>query len=198
MFIVLEGIDGSGTTTQLGLVADRLRTRGHVVLATREPSTGRYGQAIRELLAKPPSSVDPRTLAKLFAADRLDHLRDEVDPALAAGKVVVCDRYVVSALVYQSLDCDPEWVRKINRFARWPDLTIVLELPAEVALERTTARRRETGEAAERYDQLETQERLAAGYAAAVERYGLVSVDATASPSVVTEQIMVHCVRAGL
>lgn len=197
-FVVLEGIDGSGTTTQLGLVAQRLRARGHVVHETREPSGGQWGRQIRELLAAPPSSVNRRTLAQLFASDRMDHLRDEIMPALHSGKVVLCDRYVISSLVYQGLDCDPEWVRKINRYARPPDLTIVLELPAELAVERTAARRQETGESVEIYDQIDTQRRLAEAYRDAIKRYRLASVNATASVGVVTELILELCVGIGL
>lgn len=105
-FIVLEGIDGSGTTTQLSRVSAALRTLGHRVHETREPTGGRIGKLIREQLSDP-SGVSARCLALLFAADRIDHLDREILPALARGEVVVCDRYVMSSLVYQSLDCNP-------------------------------------------------------------------------------------------
>jgi dTMP kinase len=203
-FLVLEGIDGSGTTTQRARVAERLRARGHVVHETREPSDGRIGKLTRELLAVTPGqprTVDAAGLALLFAADRLEHLAREIEPALARGELVLCDRYVVSSWVYQSLECDPAWVRTINEHARWPDLTFVFELSAEHALARVAARREATGEAVERFDVPETQRRLAAGYAAALELDGLagmVRVDAAASIDAVTQAIMDRLIAAGL
>ena len=220
-FLVFEGIDGSGTTTQRARVADALRERGHAVHETREPSGGPIGKLARELLAVAPAqpsregpasagergllnqphrTVDAAGLALLFAADRLEHLAREIEPALAAGKIVLCDRYVVSSWVYQSLDCDSAWVRTINERARWPDLTFVFDIEAELALARVAARREATGEAVERFDVPETQRRLARGYAAvlAEPRPGLVRVDAAASIEAVTTSILAHCVAAGL
>lgn len=202
-FMVLEGIDGSGTTTQRARVAERLRARGHVVHETREPSDGPIGKLTRELLAVVPGqprTVDAAGLALLFAADRLEHLAREIEPAIARGEVVLCDRYVVSSWVYQSLDCELEWVRTINQHARWPDLTFVFDLPAELALARVAARRQATGQVIERFDVPETQRRLAAGYAAAITLPldGLVRVDATASIDAVTEAIVERCIQAGL
>lgn len=202
-FLVLEGIDGSGTTTQRGRVAERLRSRGHRVHETREPSDGRIGKLTRELLAVVPGeprTVDAAGLALLFAADRLEHLAREIEPALARGELVLCDRYVISSWVYQSLDCDPAWVRTLNQHARWPDLTFVFDLPAELALARVAARREATGEAIERFDVPETQRRLAAGYAATLELElsGMIRVDAGASIDAVTDGIIDRLIAAGL
>lgn len=203
-FLVFEGIDGSGTTTQCRRVADRLRARGHRVLETREPSDGRVGKLTRELLAVVEGqrrTVDAAGLALLFAADRLEHLRREIEPALADGQIVLCDRYVVSSWVYQSLDCDPAWVRTINRHARWPDLTFVFDLDPELALARVAARRGQSGEPVERFDVPETQRRLAAGYAAMLDDDSLSAVervDAAASIAAVEEAIVARCLAAGL
>ena len=201
--VVLEGIDGSGTTTQRGRVAERLRARGHRVHETREPSDGPIGKLTRALLAEIPGrprTVDAAGLALLFAADRLEHLAREIEPALARGEVVLCDRYVVSSWVYQSLDCDPAWVRTLNERARWPDLTLVFDLEPELALARVAARRAATGEPVERFDVPETQRRLAAGYrdALSLDRPGLVRVDASAEIEAVTEAILDACAAAGL
>lgn len=202
-FLVLEGIDGSGTTTQRERVAERLRARGHRVHTTREPSDGPIGALTRSLLAVVPGvprTVDAAGLALLFAADRLEHLAREIEPALARGELVICDRYVVSSWVYQSLDCDPAWVKTINERARWPDLSFVFELPAELGLARVAARREATGEAVERFDLPETQRRLAQGYAAALAEHlpGMVRVDASASIDAVTEAILERCIATGL
>jgi dTMP kinase len=166
-FIVLEGIDGSGTTTQSRLLAEHLRSHGLPVLETREPSGARMGQLARELLSSP-EPVGGEELALLFAADRLDHLRREVEPALRAGMFVVCDRYLLSSMAYQSIECELAWVDSINRHAPWPDLTFLLELPVEVALARVASRRAQTNEAVERFDAQEVQRRLASSYNTAV------------------------------
>lgn len=207
-FIVLEGIDGSGTTTQLSRVAERLRARGHVVHETREPSSGRIGKLIRELLVVNPGekrTVDSNCLALLFAADRLEHLNREIKPALARGEIVLCDRYVLSALVYQSLDCDSEWVAEINREAQWPSLTFVLDLPVEITVERLISRRRLTGNAEEIFDAIETQRRLAEGYRAEIgpcpklthEDSGLIEIDASKDIDTVTDSIMSYLMNVG-
>lgn len=204
-FLVLEGIDGSGTTTQSMRLAERLRARGHRVLETREPSRGPIGTMTRQMLAAGSAqTVGPEALALLFAADRLEHLAREIEPALARGELVICDRYLVSSWVYQSLDCDPSWVRTINRHARWPDRTFVFGLPAELALARVAARRVASGEPVERFDEADTQRRLAEGYARVLGDSdpqavpGMIPIDATAEIAAVTEALLGHCIAAGL
>lgn len=174
-FFVLEGIDGSGTTTQAALLAEALRARGYEVVLTHEPTDRAVGAQIRAALQRrltlssgEPVALPPESLALLFAADRLDHLANVVEPALERGAIVVSDRYVLSSLVYQSAT-DPsgsaslEWLRAINSRARAPDLTIVLDVSASEA----EARRRERGGPEEIFEQRSLQERLAALYAQA-------------------------------
>jgi dTMP kinase len=202
-FLVLEGIDGSGTTTQAKRVGERLRARGHRVVDTREPSPGPIGTLTRSMLAAGAAlSVGPEALALLFAADRLEHLAREIEPALAEGALVLCDRYVVSSWVYQSLDCELAWVQTINRCARWPDLTFVFDLPAELALARVAARRADSGEPLERFDHEQTQRRLAAGYRRALDEAEpaakLVRIDAATDIEAVSDAILSHCIAAGL
>lgn len=199
-FIALEGIDGSGTTTQRGALATALRARGHVVLETNEPSSGSIGRLARERLAQDATPIDRGALALLFAADRLDHVRTEIEPALADGQVVLTDRYVMSSWVYQALDCDPAWVRAINQRAPWPDLTFVLDVPADEAMRRVMARRGASGPALEIYETTPLQQRLAAGYSAlAVEGLpGVVRVDGTRSQAEVTATLVAACIDAGL
>lgn len=174
MFVVLEGIDGSGTTTQAARLAQRLEERGARVHATREPSTGPIGRLLRQALTGSleqdgaPVALDFCTMALLFAADRMDHVRREIEPALARGEVVISDRYYLSSLIYQS-ETSPDaarylpWLTTLNAQALRPDLTIVLAVDAGVALERRQAR----GGAAELFEVPELQVRLAARYAEA-------------------------------
>jgi dTMP kinase len=162
--VVLEGIDGAGTTTQAARLVAALEARGRRAHLTREPSTGPVGRLLREMLGGAHAPVDPSTMALLFAADRADHLHREVEPALAAGKVVVSDRWYHSSLAYQALGADRAWIRQLNARARRPDLTIFLEVPAEVA----AARRAADARPEELYDRIETQRAVAAGYRAVI------------------------------
>lgn len=171
VFVVLEGIDGAGTTTQTMRLAGALRARGATVRATREPSDGPIGTMIRQILTGRIVGVDGRapgwaTMALLFAADRMDHVETDIEPALARGAVVISDRYDFSSLAYQSAVsgrggvATVEWIRTLNAHARRPDLTIVLDLPASAA----AARRADRGEPAQLYEQHEVQQALAAFY----------------------------------
>jgi dTMP kinase len=170
-FIVLEGLDGAGTTTQTTRLAEALRARGARVRLTREPSDGPIGTMVRQVLTGRivlPEGRAPgwATMALLFAADRMDHVESEIEPFLADGGTVLSDRYDASSLAYQSVvsgragDDTIEWIRTLNRHALRPDLTIVLDLPADVAASRRQAR----GEAAQLYDQSEVQRALADFY----------------------------------
>ena len=170
-FVVLEGIDGAGTTTQIGALAQRLKAEGLAVRSTREPSDGPIGTMCRQVLSGrivTPNKIAPHwsTMALLFAADRMDHVEAEIEPFVANGGVVLSDRYDASSLAYQSVSSGSggekavEWIREINRHARRPDLTIVLDLPADVAAKRREGR----GEAVQLYEQNEVQRQLAIFY----------------------------------
>ena len=164
-FIVLEGIDGSGTTTQLTRLTAYLGGLGRRVHATREPSDGPVGRLVREILlgghrGPDGAEVDGRAMALLFAADRRDHLRREIEPALASGIDVVTDRYLLSSLAYQAEEAERDWVAGLARAVRPPDLTLLLDVPVSVA----AARRRAAGRSTERYDEDGFQARVAANY----------------------------------
>ena len=170
-FVVLEGIDGAGTTTHVGRLAERLRSMRVLVRATREPSDGPVGTLVRQVLTGRvvvPGGRAPgwATMALLFAADRMDHVESEIDPFVAEGGVVLSDRYDASSLAYQSVSSGAdskeavEWIRSLNRYVRRPDLTIVLDLSPETASERRLHR----GEPAQLYEQNEVQRALAAFY----------------------------------
>ncbi len=150
-FIVFEGIDGAGTTTQADLLKAWLEARGEKVVTTCEPSEGPAGNMVRNALKRrivvptsgdgPDKDVDPRVVALLFAADRLDHLDATIRPALARGWWVISDRYVDSSLAYQSIYMDLDWVRTINTHAPRPTRTFFLEVPPAEGMARIQARR---------------------------------------------------------
>ena len=169
-FIVLEGLDGAGTTTQLDRLAGKIRASGMAVFTTREPSDGPLGLLLRQALSgrlSLPAGRGPlsaETLALMFAADRMDHLHAQVRPALEAGTVVLCDRYVLSSLAYQGASVPMEWVNELNREALSPDLTLFIEVDAETA----ATRRQLRGAPAELFEEDGLQRRIAAQYRKAI------------------------------
>ncbi|HSC86558.1 MAG TPA: dTMP kinase [Polyangiaceae bacterium] len=201
VFVVLEGVDGSGTTTQLDAVRQALEARGVSVLATREPTPGPIGRFLREALAKRlldeqgrALELDWAAMALLFAADRVDHVEREIRPALERGEWVLSDRYDLSSIVYQSAtsplgDEAVEWLRALNSRALRPTLTLVLTLDPEVA----AARRRARGGPEELYERAELQVRLGRGYAAAQRLLpddAITFIDAAGSREQVTADIL--------
>lgn len=132
ILIAIEGIDGTGKSTQLRLLAGYLRARGCSVVETREPTDGPFGREIRKLYV----NRDKYTLAEeleLFIQDRMQHVREVVAPGLAAGKVVLTDRYYFSTAAYQgAAGMDPVEVFNKNNFAPRPDLVILLTMSPEV------------------------------------------------------------------
>lgn len=139
--LVLEGLDGAGTTTQSRLLADALRRRGRRVHLTAEPSGGPVGALVRQVLTRrisaPAGAFDADALALLFAADRLDHHATEIAPRLARGEDVVSDRYTLSSLAYQSLTTgDAGWVELLNQRAPAPTATLFLRVRPAVAWRR--------------------------------------------------------------
>lgn len=166
--IVLEGIDGCGKTTQARQLHQYLTSLGIVSCLTRQPSDGPIGLLLREVIAgkhtqKSPMSAD--TLALLFAADRIHHCQDIVDPAITAGTVVVSDRWYHSSLAYQATIADIDKILVINERARRPDLTIFLRVDPEVSAARRAAARRSI----EIFDDESTQRRVTDGYRRAID-----------------------------
>jgi|SRR5450631_282456 len=190
-FLVLEGIDGSGTTSQLDRVVEHIRSLGFAAVATCEPSTGPVGRLLREALlgrlAMPDGrGLDGRTMAMLFAADRFDHLQREVEPQLALGTTVVSDRYLLSSLAYQAEEADRDWVQILARGVIKPDRTLLLDLPVEVAAKRRLA----AGRPVERYDADSYLAKVAANYRTlAKEDASVVVVNGAGSKEEVTAAI---------
>ncbi|MCX6695946.1 MAG: dTMP kinase [Candidatus Altiarchaeota archaeon] len=140
MFIVLEGIDGCGKTTHAKLLTDWLKTRKHEVVLTAEPTNSKIGLFIREVL-KGAEKVDPLTLTLLFTADRYQHLKDFVEPSLNDKKIIICERYYHSTIAYQnSQGVEWNWIFELNKFARKPDLTILLDLDPKKSISRKKTR----------------------------------------------------------
>ncbi len=155
--IAIEGIDGAGTTTQAKILTEGLEAEGVKTLLTREPDdTLPTGRLIRRALAYQGGyQVEPATLALLFAADRIEHHRRVVQPALQDGKVVVTDRSVVSSMAYQTGENKSSWVATINDCCTYPNLTILIDVPVAVCMERLGQREAdEPKEIYEFHDQL--------------------------------------------
>lgn len=215
-FIVFEGIDGSGTSTQAARLASRLRASGRPAHLTHEPSDGPIGVLIRQALRRRfvvPTADGSRapgmeTMALLFAADRMDHLESEIVPRLERGEIVLCDRYLYSSLAYQSAtgsrggeagaaDEAIEWLLELNRYALAPDLVLLFDLPAGEAGRRRVIR----GGDEELFEEDSLQARIAAAYAAIPERLPEVpfeSVDASRSVDEVEAEILAILERRGL
>ena len=200
-FIALEGGEGAGKSTQAQLLADALRQRGLDVVVTREPGGTSGAEAIRALLLGPSGGASgdgwqPRAEALLFAAARSDHVERLILPALAAGRWVVCDRFLASSLAYQGggsglSDDDLLTLHRIGSGGLRPDLTLLIEVAPEVAAARLAAR---DVEGPDRIGGRSTQyhARVAAAFAAIAARdpAGFARIDGNAGPQETHAHIM--------
>jgi dTMP kinase len=201
-FIVLEGIDGSGTTTQGHALVAAFERAGQRAHFTHEPSALPVGLLLRQVLSSGPELERPDwdAMALLFAADRLQHVAREIEPLLASGVTVVSDRYDLSSLAYQSATAPGgaavlPWLRAINQRARRPDVTLVFDVEAAVA----EARRAQRGGRPELFERRELQARLAAIYARAEELVpgdAVLHLDANGSLEAVEANVMAALGRA--
>src|SRR4030042_2031697 len=127
IFIVIEGLDGSGKTTQIHLLAQKL-SKNYPVNLTAEPSRGKIGTFIRQCCLYEDRRLPTEAEALLFAADRIEHLQNEIKPALDEGKIVVCDRYTYSSLAYQErAGLSLDWIQTLNKYALKPDLALFID-----------------------------------------------------------------------
>jgi dTMP kinase len=167
LFLALEGADGTGKSTQCRLLAEWLRSRGREVVTCAEPGGTGLGKVLRELLLAQRHSVGPWSEALLFMASRAQLVAEVIEPALRASQVVVCDRFLLSTVVYQGHagGLDPRDLWEVGRKTAQiePDLTLVLDLPVEISLQR---RRQRADAAADRFESrpLEYQTRVRDGY----------------------------------
>lgn len=144
-FITFEGIDGSGKSTQLALCAEALEAMGRETVITRNPGGTPFGLELREILLHSKQTVFPISELLLFIADRAQHMDEVVFPALAAGKIVLCDRHMDSTLAYQGYGrgIDIETIRELNQIAiqgRKPDLTLLFDADSDLLAQRVTQR----------------------------------------------------------
>ena len=152
-FITFEGIEGCGKSTQVKLLAGMLKEGGNSCVVTREPGGTPIGTKIREILLNPDNAgMAPEAELLLYAADRVQHMRELIKPALDSGKIVVCDRFTDATMAYQGLGrgLDMALIRELNRIASLgirPDLTLLLDCPAETGIERALDRNSRNGHA---------------------------------------------------
>ncbi len=136
-FIVIDGIDGCGSSTHCRILGPFLENEGYKVHLTREPSDNEVGQLTREFLKD--KSIPAATDALLFAADRTLHYHNEIKEKLDEGFIVISDRYIESSIVYQSLQSEEisiDWIKELNKFVGLPDLTIILDIDPKISLSR--------------------------------------------------------------
>jgi dTMP kinase len=196
-FIVFEGGEGAGKSTQVRSLTEWLRARGLTVVVTREPGATSVGSQVRALLLDPTNRVSPRAEALLYAADRADHVEKVIRPALDRGDVVISDRYIDSSLAYQGAGRDLA-LEDVARISRWatdglvPDLTVLLDVPPGTGLRR----------AGDKPDRIEAEpeafhERVRGGFRVLAERHPgrYLVVDATLSVADVSQKVRERVAR---
>ena len=196
MFITFEGPDGSGKSTQLRMLASALREEGREIVTTREPGGTEIGDQIRAVIMNMKNkAMDPRTELLLFNASRAQLVEELIRPSLAAGKVILCDRYADSTMAYQGYGhgLDKDELRRLLNFATGglkPDLTLLFDISAEAGLKRRLSNHDEWN----RMDDyaLQFHERVRGGFlelaAADPERW--VVIDADRDPDVIHAEVL--------
>ena len=192
-FIVFEGIDGSGKSTQIRFLADKLKEAGIPYEITAEPSEGPIGVMIRQILTGE-CKMDNRVIAALFAADRLDHILNEEDGLLhkiEIGTTVICDRYYFSSYAYNGVDMPMEWVISANsqssRLLK-PTVNIFIDLDPDTALERIARNRQRT----ELFEKKSRLEKVRENYFEVFEKMQdemVVIIDGNQTPEAMAEEI---------
>jgi dTMP kinase len=189
-FIVLEGLDGAGTTTQAGLLYQRCRDEGLESVLTREPTSHAVGLTIRSILKKEFSAL-PQTLAYLFAADRNEHVFGPggIIEETQKGRIVISDRYFFSSLAYQTVDCEIDFIRKLNEGFPLPEFLVYLDISPQVGEKRLQTRRER-----EIYEFQDFQAKAATAYTRVLKDYSrsemkILILDATEPPRKIHEKI---------
>lgn len=200
LFVTFEGGEGAGKSTQIRLLANALRERGLTVLMTREPGGSKGAEAVRHVLLS--GAAEPygiRMEAILFAAARSDHVEEVIRPALSAGTVVLCDRFLDSSRVYQGItgNLEQPFVEALERVAVngvVPDCTVIFDLPAAVGLERARKRAAGPDEQPDRFEkeELETHEKRREAFLDIAEREPLRCrvIDATRTQEQIAAEVL--------
>jgi len=166
-FVVFEGLDGSGQSTQAELLREHLEGLGNKVILTKEPTIdSEAGRRIKKVLSHE-EKLEPETLQELFNEDRKEHLENLIMPALKDGKIVISDRYFFSTFAFGSLGCNFDWLLKINNDFILPDLTFILDVRPEVSIERIKKR----GKTAEFFEKFEILKKVREAYKTFPEKF---------------------------
>ncbi|MEM3617637.1 MAG: dTMP kinase [Candidatus Bathyarchaeia archaeon] len=193
-FICIEGLDGCGKTTQAKILVKELRRIGYNAVYTAEPSRGKIGRFIKRYCLHGGKRVSSIVEALLFAADRYEHLKNEIIPALKAGKMVVSDRYLYSSLAYQgAAGLNLDWIRRINEHAIPPNLAIFIDVEPNTVIKRLKPKKSVM-------ENLETQRKVREVYLKFVENGELVRVDGNKSKREVAREILstvLDCLKSG-
>jgi len=182
-FICLEGLDGCGKTTQAKMLVKNLQ-KSYSAVYTAEPSRGKIGTFIKKYCLHGKERVPSVVEALLFAADRFEHVENEIRPALKEGKIVVSDRYIYSSLAYQgATGLSLEWIKKINEHAIRPDLAIFIDIDLETVVKRLKHKRSVM-------ENLETQRKVREVYMRFVNNGELVRIDGNKPKKDVADEIL--------
>src|SRR5665648_190988 len=182
IFIVIEGLDGSGKTTQAKFLAKKLE-KTHKVLLTAEPSLSKIGTFIREDCLHEDNRLPTEAEALLFAADRIEHMYSEVKPALDDGKLVICDRYIYSSLAYQgNAGLSLDWIKTINARALQPDFSFFIDVAPEKVIERLQRKK-------SIMETLETQTKVREIYLKYVDEGELIRIDGDKGKELVANEL---------
>jgi dTMP kinase len=183
-FICVEGLDGCGKTTQAKILVRKLRRMGYNTVYTAEPSHGKIGRFIKRYCLHRGKRISSIVEALLFAADRYEHVENEIIPALKDGKIVVSDRYMYSSLAYQgAAGLSLDWIRRVNEHAVTPNLAIFIDVEPDTVIQRLKPKKSVM-------ENLETQLKVREVYMKFVENGELVKVDGNKSKEEVAEEIL--------
>jgi dTMP kinase len=185
-FIVFEGIDGSGKTTQINLLDEHLKSKGYDTLTTKEPTNG-LGRKIREVL-RGDTTMTSDHLQALFSLDRAIHLMNDIEPALKQNKIVICDRYEWSTLAYGAASgADCAFLQEINDYFRKPDLTLLIDIDPDRAngrlKDRTTVKK-------EIFENLKSLRKIRAAYLDLSSKFGFKVIDGSGSVTEVNKSVV--------
>ena len=187
-FICIEGLDGSGKTTQAKLLTEKLE-KSHSAVYTAEPSRGKIGTFIRNRCLYGEKRLSIIVEALLFAADRIEHIENEVQPALNQGHLVVSDRYVYSSLAYQgAAGLSLEWIEKVNEHALKPDLAVFIDVNPRTVMRRLKPKRSVM-------ENMETQQRVRDIYLKFVAKGELIRIDGDRSKAEVARALSVAVLK---